>query len=78
LKIRLQDRISTKDSQEGDRFTAVVLDPSTFAEAQVVGHIAKLKKAGNIKGKTELQLSFDSLTFRDGRTLGLTAQVERV
>jgi hypothetical protein len=78
MKIRLQDRISTKDSHEGDRFTAVVLDPSTFAEAQLVGHIAKLKKAGNIKGKTELQLSFDSLTLRDGRTLGMSAQVERV
>ena len=78
IKIRLQDRISTKDIREGDRFTAVVLDPSTYAEAQVVGHIAKLKKSGSLAGKTALQLAFDSLTLRDGRTLGLTAEVEGV
>jgi len=78
MKIRLQDRISTKQSKEGDQFTAVVIDPRDFSEARITGHIAKLKKAGGIKGKTELQLAFDTLTLSNGQTLALAAQVVKV
>jgi len=78
MKIRLQDRISTKTSKEGDQFNAVVLDPRDFSEAQIVGHIAKLKKAGDIKGKTELLLSFDTLTLRNGQTMSMAAQMVKV
>lgn len=78
MKIRLQDRISTKQSKEGDQFTAVVIDPRDYSEARITGHIAKLKKAGSIKGKTELQLAFDTLTLRNGQTLAMAAQVVRV
>lgn len=78
MKIRLQDRISTKQSKEGDQFTAVVIDPRDFSEARITGHISKLKKAGSIKGKTELQLAFDTLTLRNGQTLAMAAQVVKV
>jgi hypothetical protein len=78
MKIRLTSRISTKDSREGDRFTATVLDPLSYADAEVVGHIAKLKQSGSASGKTELSFAFDTITLSDGRTLKLDAQVERV
>lgn len=78
MKIRLNTRIHTKENREGDRFTATVLDPSTYEEAEIVGHIAKLKKSGNATGKTELSLAFDTITLRDGRTYAFDAQVERV
>lgn len=78
MKLRLNSRISSKESSEGDRFTATVLDPSNYADAEVVGHIAKLKKSGSATGKTELSLAFDSITLRDGRTLKLDAQMTRV
>jgi hypothetical protein len=45
MKIRLDTRISSKDSKEGDQFTARVLDPSGFADGVIVGHVAKLKKS---------------------------------
>ncbi|MEP7271068.1 MAG: hypothetical protein ABI882_06165 [Acidobacteriota bacterium] len=78
MKIRLDSKISTKDSKEGDQFTAQVLDPSGYADATVTGHVAKLKKSGSATGKTELSLAFDSITLRNGRTLELDAQVEKV
>src|SRR5262249_48424011 len=53
MKIRLKTEISTKTNKEGDKFTAVVLDPSDFAEAEIEGHIAALKKSGRATGKTE-------------------------
>ena len=78
MKIRLDSRISTKDNREGDQFTATVLDPSGYADAQVLGHIAKLKRSGSATGKTELSLAFDEIRFSDGRLLPLDAQVEKV
>jgi hypothetical protein len=78
MKIRLSSQISTKTNREGDKFTAVVLDPSDFADAVIEGHIAKLNQSGKATGKTELALSFDTITLRDGRGGRFAAQVEKV
>jgi outer membrane lipoprotein SlyB len=78
MKVRLQTPISTKTNREGDQFTAVVLDPSEYAEATITGHIAKLNKSGKMTGKTELVLAFDSIELRNGQRGRFAAQVERV
>jgi type IV secretion system protein VirB10 len=78
MKIRLDSRISTKESKEGDQFTARVLDPSGYADAVIVGHVAKLKKSGSATGKTELSLAFDSLTTSNGRQLAMDGEVVKV
>ncbi len=78
MKIRLTTQISTKTNKQGDRFLAVVLDPSEYADAVIEGHISKLNKSGKATGKTELSLAFDSIRLRDGRTGKLAAQVEKV
>jgi hypothetical protein len=78
MKIRLNDQISTKTNREGDRFTAVVLDPSDYSEATIEGHIASLTKSGKATGKTEMALAFDTIRLRDGRASKFAGQVERV
>mgnify|MGYP001576277691 CR=1 FL=1 len=78
MKIRLNDQISTKTNKEGDKFTAVVLDPSDYVDATIEGHISKLNKSGKATGKTELSLVFDAIHLRDGRSGRFAAQVEKV
>jgi hypothetical protein len=78
MKIRLNSEISTKTNREGDKFTAVVLDPSDFSEAVVEGHISALNKSGKATGKTEMSLAFDTIRMRDGRASRFAGQVERV
>jgi hypothetical protein len=78
LKIRLSSDIDTKTAQDGDRFTATVLEPSKYAEATVEGHIAALKQSGKLKGKTALALTFDTITHRNGTTAPLAAQLVKV
>lgn len=78
MKIRLSTEISTKTNREGDKFTAVVLDPSDYAEAVIEGHIAALNKSGKATGKTEMSLAFDTIRLRDGRGSRFAGQVERV
>ena len=78
LKIRLEDSLSSKDSRVGDRFTATALDPVRFNEGQVTGHISSIQKSGKIKGRTSMNLAFDSIRLSDGRSGTLHGYVTRV
>ena len=61
LKIRLNETLSSKESRAGDKFTAIAIDPVRFNEATVHGHIRSIVKSGNVKGRTTMNLSFDSI-----------------
>jgi hypothetical protein len=78
LKIRLEDSLSSKDSRVGDRFTATILDPVRFNEGTVTGHISSIQKSGKIKGRTSMNLAFDSVRLREGRSGTLHGYVTRV
>ncbi len=78
MKIRLENAIDTKESKDGDRFTAVVLTPSKYADATVEGHITQVKKSGKLTGKTELSLAFDRIKLRTGENIVFDAQVVQV
>jgi len=78
LKVRINDTLSSKDSRVGDRFTATVVDPSRFDEARVFGHISSIQKSGKVKGRTSMNLAFDSVELRDGRKGVLHGYVTRV
>ena len=78
LKVRINDTLSSKESRVGDRFTATVVDPSRFDEAKVTGHISSIDKSGKIKGRTSMNLAFDSVELLDGRRGVMHGYVTRV
>jgi hypothetical protein len=78
LKIRLDDTLSSKKSSVGDRFTATALDPVRFNEGTITGHISSIKKSGKVKGRTSMNLAFDSIRLRDGRSGTLHGYVTKV
>jgi len=78
LKVRLEDTLSSKESRAGDKFTAYVLDPVRFNEATVRGHIRSIVKSGRVKGRTTMNLTFDSISLADGRTGTMHGYVTKV
>ncbi|HZN09941.1 MAG TPA: hypothetical protein VFB65_24305 [Pyrinomonadaceae bacterium] len=78
LKVRINDTLSSKESRVGDRFTVTVIDPSRFDEARVTGHISSIQKSGKVKGRTSMNLAFDSIELRDGRRGTLHGYVTRI
>lgn len=78
IKIRLTSDIDTKTAQDGDKFTAVVLEPNKYNEATIEGHIAAVKQSGKLKGKTALSLTFDTITYPNGTSAPLAAQLVKV
>ncbi len=65
LKVRLEDTLSSKENRVGDRFT-------------VTGHVSSIQKSGKVKGRTSMNLDFDSIRLSDGRSGTLHGYVTRV
>lgn len=78
LKVRINDTLSSKDSRVGDKFTATVLNPSRYEEGTLYGHISAIDKSGKVKGRTTMNLDFDSIKLNDGRTGIVHGYVSRV
>ena len=78
MRIRLENEIDTKTSQDGDRFTAIVLSPEKYIDSTIEGHVAKINQSGKVKGQTQLSLTFDRIQLANGRTIPIAAQLVTV
>jgi hypothetical protein len=78
LNLRLASPIDTKNNRVGDRFAAEVITPGPYDGAKIEGHISTLNKSGKVSGRTELSLTFDTITLPDGRSADITASLEKI
>jgi hypothetical protein len=74
FRLRLEDRLSTKTSAEGDRFTVTLVDDVPLADGTTlkagyrgVGEIVHLKKNGRVGKKGELNVRLNYLRVGDER-----------
>jgi len=75
LRIRLDDTLTSVDSQVGDPFSATVVDKGDYQNARVYGHVAQIDMSGRIKGHTSMMLRFDRLVMSDGRRAPIHAEI---
>lgn len=75
LRIRLDDTLTSADSEVGDPFSATVVDKGDYQEARVYGHVAEIDTSGRIKGHTSMLLRFDRLVMPDGRRAPIHAEI---
>jgi hypothetical protein len=75
LRVRLDDTLTSTDSQIGDPFSATVVDGGVYRNARVYGHISSITDSGRLKGNTAMMLRFDRLVMADGRRSRLNAEL---
>jgi len=75
LRIRLDDTLTSVDSQVGDPFSATVVDAGEYQNARVYGHVAAIDMSGRIKGRTSMTLRFDRLVMPDGQRTPIHAEI---
>ena len=75
LRIRLDDTLTSTDSQVGDPFSATVVEKGEYRDARVYGHITEIDMSGRIKGHTSMMLRFDRLVMPDGRRAQIHAEI---
>ena len=75
LRIRLDDTLTSTDSQVGDPFSATVVDTGEYQNARVYGHVADIDMSGRVKGRTSMMLRFDRLVIPDGSRAPIQAEI---
>jgi hypothetical protein len=75
LRIRLDDTLTSDDSQVGDPFSATVVDRGEYRNARVYGHVSSITNSGRLKGNTTMMLRFDRLVMPDGRRVPIHAEL---
>src|SRR5215831_4729045 len=75
LRIRLDDTLTSVDSEVGDPFSATVVDKGDYQNARVYGHIAEIDPSGKLTGHTSMMLRFDRLVMPDGRRARIQGEI---
>ncbi|MEZ5425225.1 MAG: hypothetical protein R2747_03065 [Pyrinomonadaceae bacterium] len=74
----LDTPITTKASQDGDRFAMTVTGPAHYNGAVIEGHVAKAERSGRVSGRANLTLEFDTIRLTNGKTYRFAGYVEEV
>jgi len=74
----LNTPISTKTSQDGDRFMMEVTSPSQYNGAIIEGRVAKAQRSGTVSGRANVSLEFDTIRLRNGQTYRFAGIVDEV
>jgi len=74
----LNNMVSTKDSQDGDRFTMTVNSPSQYEGAVISGRILKTESSGRVTGRANISLDFDTIRLRNGQTYRFAGIIDGV
>src|SRR5207249_1751550 len=84
LLVRVNDYLSSDRNQIGDHFTAVLENPLVVngwvvaRRGQVlVGQVKEARKAGRIKGTSELGVELTDLTVVDGRQVPILTELSK-
>jgi hypothetical protein len=75
LRIRLDDTLTSTDSEIGDPFSATVVEQGEYQNARIYGHVAHIDLSGKLSGHTSMVFQFDRLVMPDGRRAPIRAEI---
>ena len=68
LSATLNSNISTKTSQNGERFTMTVNSPSQYAGAVIEGYVSNLERSGRVSGRSGVTLNYETIRLPNNQT----------
>jgi hypothetical protein len=74
----LNTALSTKTTQNGDRFTMEVTSPGQYRGAIIEGTVATAERSGRVSGRAEMGLNFETIRLRNGQTYRFTGLIDSV
>jgi hypothetical protein len=77
MNARLNNLITTRQSQVGDRFTMEVTTPARYRGAIIEGRVANAEGSGRLSGRANVSLEFDSIRW-NGRNYRFAGIIETV
>ena len=74
----LNNLVTSKETQVGDRFTMNVTSPDIYRGATIEGRVAQIDNSGRVSGRANVSLEFDSIRMRDGRSYRFAGVIDSV
>jgi len=74
----LNNLVTTRATQVGDRFTMNVTSPDIYRNAVIEGRVAQVDNSGRLSGRANISLEFDSIRMRDGRSYSFAGIIDSV
>ncbi|MEW6209761.1 MAG: hypothetical protein AB1631_15465 [Acidobacteriota bacterium] len=72
----LNERLTTSESREGDRFSLTVQSPSYYQGAVIEGYVSKVDRGGRLTGRSEIAMNFERIRLLRGATYDFDGYVE--
>jgi hypothetical protein len=74
----LENDISTKVSQNNDRFRLTVQSPDEYRGAVIEGYISGVGRSGKVTGSSNITFNFERITLRSGQTYDFAGFLQSV
>jgi hypothetical protein len=78
LTATLNNMVTTRATQSGDRFTMNVTSPEIYRNAVIEGRVAQIDNSGRVSGRANMSFEFDTIRMRDGRTYRFAGIIDSV
>ena len=78
LETTLNEALTSRATQQNERFTLTVNSPSQYQGAVIEGHVASINQSGKLTGRTRMTLSFDQVRLPDGGTYPFAGYLTQV
>lgn len=78
LKAVLNTPISTRSSQNGDRFELQVISPSQYRNAVISGRISNMERSGFVSGQANMNFIFENVRMQNGQSFAFSGIVDQL
>ncbi|HEY8563724.1 MAG TPA: hypothetical protein VIL74_25320 [Pyrinomonadaceae bacterium] len=74
----LENNITTKVSQNNDRFKMLVQSPNEYRGATIEGYLTGIDRSGKVSGRSQITFNFERITLRNGETYDFAGYLQNV
>ena len=74
----LNNLVTSRATQNGDRFTMNVTSPDIYRGATIEGRVAQIDNSGRVSGRAQVSLEFENIRMRDGRSYRFNGIIDSV
>lgn len=74
----LENQVTTKASQNNDRFRLTIESPGEYKGAIIEGYLSGIKRSGKVSGSSKLTFNFETIRLRNGQTYDFAGVLQSV
>lgn len=74
----LNTLVTTRASQENDRFSLTVQSPARYSGAVIEGYLSDVERTGKIAGRSRVTFNFETITLNNGRRFDFAGVLQAI